>query len=86
MKDKKALKKIIKIIEGINNTDDVLDLPNTHRMKRKDIVSTIDTVISILEDDTDTYTKEDAIDLLFKVRNNTLEYNTHVQEYACIVQ
>nr|DAJ83360.1 MAG TPA: hypothetical protein [Bacteriophage sp.] len=72
MKDKKALKKIIKIIEGINNTDDVLDLPNTHRMKRKDIVSTIDTVISILEDDTDTYTKEDAIDLLFKVRNNTL--------------
>ena len=72
MKDKKALKKIIKIIDGINNTDDVLDLPNTHRMKRKDIVSTIDTVISILEDDTDTYTKEDAIDLLFKVRNNTL--------------
>ena len=72
MKDKKALKKIIKIIEGINNTDDVLDLPNTHRMKRKDIVSTIDTVISILEADTDTYTKEDAIDLLFKVRNNTL--------------
>lgn len=72
MKDKKALKKIIKIIEGINNTDDVLDLPNTHRMKRKDIVSTIDTVISILEDNTDTYTKEDAINLLFKVRNNTL--------------
>lgn len=72
MKDKKALRKIIKIIEGINNTDEVLDLPNTHRMKRKDIVSTIDTVISILEDDTDTYTKEDAIDLLFKVRNNTL--------------
>nr|DAQ73925.1 MAG TPA: hypothetical protein [Herelleviridae sp.] len=72
MKDKKALKKIIKIIEGINNTDDVLDLPNTHRMKRKDIVSTIDTVISILEDDTDTYTKEDAINLLFKIRNNTL--------------
>ena len=72
MKDKKAIKKIIKIIEGINNTDEVLDLPNTRRMKRKDIVSTIDTVISILEDDTDTYTKEDAIDLLFKVRNNTL--------------
>lgn len=72
MKDKKALKKIIKIIEGINNTDDVLDLPNTRRMKRKDIVSTIDTVISILEDDTDTYTKEDAINLLFKIRNNTL--------------
>ena len=72
MKDKKALKKIIKIIEGINNTDDVLDLPNTHRMKRKDIVSTIDTVISILEDDTDTYTRQDAIDLLFKIRNNTL--------------
>ena len=72
MKDKKALKNIIKIIEGINNTDDVLDLPNTHRMKRKDIVSTIDTVISILEDDTDTYTKEDAINLLFKIRNNTL--------------
>lgn len=72
MKDKKALKKIIKIIEGINNTDEVLDLPNTHRMKRKDIVSTIDTVISILEDDTDTYTKEDAINLLFKIRNNTL--------------
>ena len=72
MKDKKALKKIIKIIEGINNTDDVLDLPNTHRMKRRDIVSTIDTVISILEDDTDTYTKEDAINLLFKIRNNTL--------------
>lgn len=72
MKDKKALKKIIKIIEGINNTDDVLDLPNTHRMKRKDIVSTIDTVISILEDDTDTYTKEDAINLLFKIKNNTL--------------
>ena len=72
MKDKKALKKIIKIIEGINNTDDVLDLPNTHRMKRKDIVSTIDTVISILEDDTDTYTKEDAIDLLFNVRNNII--------------
>lgn len=72
MKDKKALKKIIKIIEGINNTDDVLDLPNTHRMKRKDIVSTIDTVISILEDDTDTYTKEDAINLLVKIRNNTL--------------
>lgn len=72
MKDKKALKKIIKIIDGINNTDDVLDLPNTHRMKRKDIVSTIDTVISILEDDTDTYTKEDAINLLFKIRNNTL--------------
>lgn len=72
MKDKKALKKIIKIIEGINNTDDVLDLPNTQRMKRKDIVSTIDTVISILEDDTDTYTKEDAINLLFKIRNNTL--------------
>lgn len=72
MKDKKALKKIIKIIEGINNTDDVLDLPNTRRMKRKYIVSTIDTVISILEDDTDTYTKEDAIDLLFKIRNNTL--------------
>lgn len=72
MKDKKALKKIIKIIEGINNTDDVLDLPNTHRMKRKDIVSTIDTVISILEDDTGTYTKEDAINLLVKIRNNTL--------------
>ena len=72
MKDKKALKKIIKIIECINNTDDVLDLPNTHRMKRKDIVSTIDTVISILEDDTDTYTKEDAINLLFKIRNNML--------------
>ena len=72
MKDKKALKKIIKIIEGINNTDDVLDLPNTRRMKRKDIVSTIDTVISILEDDTDTYTKEDAINLLFKIKNNTL--------------
>jgi len=72
MKDKKALKKIIKIIEGINNTDDVLDLPNTRRMKRKDIVSTIDTVISILEDDTDTYTKEDAINLLVKIRNNTL--------------
>ena len=72
MKDKKAIKKIIKIIEGINNTDDVLDLPNTRRMKRKDIVSTIDTVISILEDDTDTYTKEDAINLLFKIRNNTL--------------
>ncbi len=72
MKDKKALKKIIKIIEGISNTDDVLDLPNTHRMKRKDIVSTIDTVISILEDDTDTYTKEDAINLLVKIRNNTL--------------
>ena len=72
VKDKKAIKKIIKIIEGINNTDDVLDLPNTHRMKRKDIVSTIDTVISILEDDTDTYTKEDAINLLFKIRNNTL--------------
>lgn len=72
MKDKKALKKIIKIIEGINNTDDVLDLPNTHRMKRKDIVSTIDTVISILEDDTDTYTKGDAINLLVKIRNNTL--------------
>ena len=72
MKDKKAIKKIIKIIEGINNTDDVLDLPNTHRMKRKDIVSTIDTVINILEDTTDTYTKEDAIALLFKIRNNTL--------------
>lgn len=72
MKDKKALKKIIKIIEGINNTDDVLDLPNTRRMKRKDIVSTIDTVISILEDDTDTYTKEDAINLLVKIKNNTL--------------
>lgn len=72
MKDKKALKKIIKIIEGINNTDEVLDLPNTRRMKRKDIVSTIDTVISILEDDTDTYTKEDAINLLFKIKNNTL--------------
>lgn len=72
MKDKKALKKIIKIIEGINNTDEVLDLPNTRRMKRKDIVSTIDTVISILEDDTETYTKQDAIDLLFKIRNNTL--------------
>ena len=72
VKDKKAIKKIIKIIEGINNTDEVLDLTNTRRMKRKDIVSTIDTVISILEDDTDTYTKEDAIDLLFKVRNNTL--------------
>ena len=72
MKDKKALKKIIKIIEGINNTDDVLDLPNTRRMKRKDIVSTIDTVISILEDGTDTYTKEDAINLLVKIRNNTL--------------
>jgi len=72
MKDKKAIKKIIKIIEGINNTDDILDLPNTHRMKRKDIVSTIDTVISILEDDTDTYTKEDAINLLFNIRNNTL--------------
>ena len=72
MKDKKAIKKIIKIIEGINSTDDVLDLPKTRRMKRKDIVSTIDTVISILEDNTDTYTKEDAIDLLFKVRNNTL--------------
>nr|DAN02545.1 MAG TPA: hypothetical protein [Caudoviricetes sp.] len=72
MKDKKAIKKIIKIIEGINNTDDILDLPNTHRMKRKDIVSTIDTVISILEDDTDTYTKEDAINLLVKIRNNTL--------------
>lgn len=72
MKDKKALRKIIKIIEGINNTDEVLDLPNTRRMRRKDIVSTIDTVISILEDDTDTYTKEDAINLLVKVRNNTL--------------
>jgi hypothetical protein len=72
MKDKKALREIIKIIEGINNTDEVLDLPNTRRMKRKDIVSTIDTVISILEDDTDTYTKEDAINLLVKIRNNTL--------------
>lgn len=72
MKDKKAIKKIIKIIEGINSTDEVLDLPNTRRMKRKDIVSTIDTVISILEDNTDTYTKEDAINLLFKVRNITL--------------
>ena len=72
MKDKKALKKIIKIIEGINNTDEVLDLPNTRRMKRKDIVSTIYTVISILEDDTDTYTREDAINLLVKIRNNTL--------------
>lgn len=72
MKDKKALRKIIKIIEGINNTDEVLDLPNTRRMKRKDIVSTIDTVISILEDDTDTYTKEDAINLLVKIMNNTL--------------
>jgi hypothetical protein len=72
MKDKKALRKIIKIIEGINNTDEVLDLPNTRRMRRKDIVSTIDTVISILEDDTDTYTKEDAINLLVKIRNNTL--------------
>lgn len=72
MKDRKAIKKIVKIIERINNTGDVLDLPNTHRMKRKDIVSTIDTVISILEDDTDTYTKEDAIALLFKIRNNTL--------------
>lgn len=72
MKDKKALKKIIKIIEGINNTDEVLDLPNTRRMRRKDIVSTIDTVISILEDDTGTYTKEDAINLLVKIRNNTL--------------
>ena len=72
VKDKKALKKIIKIIEGINNTDEVLDLPNTRRMRRKDIVSTIDTVISILEDDTDTYTKEDAINLLVKIRNNTL--------------
>ena len=72
VKDKKAIKKIIKIIEGINNTDEVLDLPNTHRMKRKDIVSTIDTVISILEDDTGTYTKEDAINLLVKIRNNTL--------------
>nr|DAK11614.1 MAG TPA: hypothetical protein [Caudoviricetes sp.] len=72
MKDKKALKKIIKIIEGINNTDEVLDLPNTRRMRRKDIVSTIDTVISILEDDTYTYTKEDAINLLVKIRNNTL--------------
>lgn len=72
MKDKKAIKKIIKIIEGINSTDEVLDLPNTRRMKRKDIVSTIDTVISILEDDTDTYTKEDAINLLFKIRNSTL--------------
>lgn len=72
VKDKKAIKKIIKIIEGINNTDEVLDLPNTRRMKRKDIVSTIDTVISILEDDTDTYTKEDAINLLVKIRNNTL--------------
>lgn len=72
VKDKKALKKIIKIIEGINNTDEVLDLPDTRRMRRKDIVSTIDTVISILEDDTDTYTKEDAINLLVKIRNNTL--------------
>lgn len=72
MKDKKAIKKIIKIIEGINSTDEVLDLPNTRRMKRKDIVSTIDTVISILEDNTDTYTKEDAINLLVKIRNNTL--------------
>lgn len=72
MKDKKAIKKIIKIIEGINSTDEVLDLPNTRRMKRKDIVSTVDTVISILEDNTDTYTKEDAINLLFKVRNSTL--------------
>jgi len=72
MKDKKALREIIKIIDGINNTDEVLDLPNTRRMKRKDIVSTIDTVISILEDDTDTYTKEDAINLLVKIRNNTL--------------
>ena len=45
---------------------------NTRRMKRKDIVSTIDTVISILEDDTGTYTKEDAINLLVKIRNNTL--------------
>ena len=72
MKDKKALRKIIKIIEGINNTDEVSDLPNTRRMRHKDIVSTIDTVISILEDDTDTYTKEDAINLLVKIRNNTL--------------
>ena len=72
MKDKKAIKKIVKIIERINNTDDVLDLPNVRRMKRKDIISTIDTVICILEDDTETYTKQDAIDLLFKIRNNTL--------------
>ena len=41
-------------------------------MKRKEIVQTIDSVIDVLNDDTGTYTKEDALDLLVKIRNNTL--------------
>mgnify|MGYP000891668673 FL=1 len=79
MKDKKAIKKIMNIIEKVavhdNDCVSYFDMNDYHvrrRMKRKEIVQTIDSVIDVLNDDTGTYTKEDALDLLVKVRNNTL--------------
>lgn len=79
MKDKKAIKKIMNIIEKVAVHDngcvsyfDMDDFKVQKRMKRKEIVQTIDSVIDVLNDDTGTYTKEDALDLLVKIRNNTL--------------
>lgn len=79
MKDKKAIKKIMNIIEKVAVYDndcvsyfDMDDFKVQKRMKRKEIVQTIDSVIDVLNDDTGTYTKEDALDLLVKIRNNTL--------------
>ena len=79
MKDKKAIKKIMDIIERVEAQDndcvsyfDMSDCIVNKRMKRKEIVQTIDSVIDVLNDDTGTYTKEDALDLLVKIRNNIL--------------
>lgn len=79
MKDRKAIKKIMNIIEkvAVHDNDcvpyfDMNDFKVQKRMKRKEIVQTIDSVLDVLNDDTGTYTKEDAIDLLVKIRNNTL--------------
>ena len=79
MKDKKAIKKIMNIIEkvAVHANDcvsyfDMADFKVQTRMKRKEIVQTIDSVIDVLNDDTGTYTKEDVLDLLVKIRNNTL--------------
>ena len=79
MKDKKAIKKIMNIIERVEVHDndcvsyfDMSDCIVNKRMKRKEIVQTIDSVIDVLNDDTGTYTKEDALDLLVKIRNNIL--------------
>lgn len=79
MKDRKAIKKIMNIIErvAVHDNDcvscfDMNDFKVQKRMRRKEIVQTIDSVIDVLNDDTGTYTKDDAVDLLVKVRNNTL--------------